>query len=158
MSEYYDKLSRGYDELYGDEQRRKHDFLFDWLESLDGSVLDVGSGTGIINEFINPDVLTDSSFEMLLRADGPRVVSDARFLPFKNKSFDNVTCFTLLQDIINKKRVVSELRRVCKNFLIITVLKKLKSREEFESLFNGFELVEFREHVKDFCFLLKVLK
>ncbi|MBD3312099.1 methyltransferase domain-containing protein [archaeon] len=158
MIEYYDKLSQGYDELYGAEQREKYEFLKDWLSSLKGSILDVGSGTGIINEFIKPDVLTDSSLGMLSRAEGTRVVCDARFLPFKDKSFDNITCFTVLQDIIDKKRVVKELERVCSDKLIITILKKLKSREELELLFNDFKIADFKEQAKDYCFLLKVLK
>lgn len=158
MTEYYDKLSRGYDELYGAEQRAKHELLSDWLKLLKGSVLDIGSGTGIINEFIKPDVLTDSSFGMLSRAEGARVVCDARFLPFRDKSFDNITCFTVLQDVINKRKVLKGFERVCRDKVLITILKKLKTREELESLFKGFEVLEFREQAKDYCFLLKVLK
>ncbi len=155
---YYDSISNGYNELYGDEQREKYLFVNDWLLSLKGSILDVGSGTGIINEFIKPTVLTDNSFNMLKKASGVRVCCDARFLPFKDKSFDNITCFTVLQDIIDKERVINELRRVCKDKIIITILKKLKRVEDVKKLFKNLRLIEFREQEKDYCFLLSVKK
>jgi ubiquinone/menaquinone biosynthesis C-methylase UbiE len=154
--EYYDKLSEGYDELYGEEQRAKHRFVQDWLDSLEGRVLDVGSGTGIINEFIKPFILTDSSLEMLKRADGQRICCDIRFLPFKDKSFNAVTCITVLQDVIDKKKAIKELTRVCKGRLVITILKKLRTREELESLFKGLKVIEYREQERDHCFLLSV--
>ncbi len=155
---YYDSISNGYNELYGEEQRKKYLFVNDWLLSLKGSILDVGSGTGIINEFIKPTVLTDNSFNMLKKANGVRVCCDARFLPFKDKSFDNITCFTVLQDIIEKKRVINELKRVCKDKIIITILKKLKQVDDVKKLFNGLRLIDFREQEKDYCFLLSVKK
>jgi len=150
---YYDMLSKGYDELYGEEQREKYEFVKEWLDSLQGTILDVGSGTGIICEFIKPTVLTDSSLGMLSKAEGTRIVCDARYLPFKNKCFDNSTCFTVLQDVYEKQRVVDELTRVTKSKIIITILKKLKSRESIEQLFKGFS-VEYREQERDHCFLL----
>ena len=118
---YYDELSEGYEELYGDEQREKYELLKDWIGTLKGLTLDVGSGTGIINEFFKPFVLTDSSFNMLRKASGKRIVCDARYLSFKDKSFNNVTCFTVLQDILNKRRVINELKRVCSDKIIITI-------------------------------------
>ena len=150
---YYDQLSQGYEELYGEEQREKYRFVKDWLDKLEGVTLDVGSGTGIINEFIKPLILTDSSFGMLSKAEGTRVLCDARYLPFKDQVFDNCTCFTVLQDIYGKQRVVDELARVTKGKIIITILKKLKTREGVEKLFKGFK-VEYREQEKDHCFLL----
>ncbi len=155
MNEYYDKLSKGYDELYGEEQRRKYETVKDWLLQLEKPIIDVGSGTGIINEFIKPAILTDSSIEMLKKATGQRVCCDARFLPFKSKSFKSVTCFTVLQDVIEKDLVIKELTRVSSDKIIITVLKKLKTREQIEQLFKNLEELDYREEDKDHCFLLK---
>lgn len=152
--EYYDGIAQGYDELYGDEQRAKYSVVRDWFYSLEGSTLDVGSGTGVISEFFKPTVLSDFSFGMISFATGERVVCDARFLPFKNKSFDNITCFTVLQDIIEKQLVVDEFKRVARSKLLVTVLKRLKSREELESLFKGLKILDYREEEKDHCFLL----
>lgn len=154
--EYYDGISSGYDELYGDEQRAKYKIVSDWLLTLSGSTLDVGSGTGVINEFFKPSVLSDFSFGMISFATGERVVCDARFLPFKNKSFDNITCFTVLQDVYNKDMVVDEFKRVARYKILVTVLKRLKSREELEALFKAFKIIDYREEEKDHCFLLEV--
>ncbi|MFA5406016.1 MAG: class I SAM-dependent methyltransferase [Candidatus Nanoarchaeia archaeon] len=156
--DYYDQLSTGYNELYGDEQRAKFTFVKDWLAALEGQSLDVGAGTGLINEFYAPTVLLDSSFGMLSKAKGVQVVADARFLPFKDQSFDNITCFTVLQDIINKKQVIAELVRVVRDKILITVLKKLKSREELTSLFKGLTVLDYREEEKDHCFLLSKIE
>jgi ubiquinone/menaquinone biosynthesis C-methylase UbiE len=153
-NDYYDQLSSGYNELYGDEQRAKYVFVNDWLASLQGMTLDVGAGTGLINEFMKPAVLMDSSFSMLVKAAGVRVVADARFLPFKDASFNNITCFTVLQDVFDKQLLVDELARVARDKILITVLKKLKSREELELLFKGLDLIDYREERKDHCFLL----
>lgn len=151
---YYDAISGGYDELYGEEQRLKYLFLIDWLADLQGSTLDVGSGTGIITEFFEPSVLTDRSMGMLKLAEGYRIVCDARFLPFKNECFNNITCFTVLQDIIDKRLVIREFHRVCTDKVIVTITKKLKAREELEKLFIPFKLLQYREQDKDHCFLL----
>jgi len=154
--EYYDGISQGYDELYGDEQRAKYKVVSDWLLSLTGSTLDVGSGTGVISEFFKPTVLSDFSFGMISYATGERVVCDGRFLPFKNKSFDNISCFTVLQDVFEKDLVISEFKRVARAKLLITVLKRLKSREELEGLFKGLKVLDYREEDKDHCFLLEL--
>ncbi|HLE06341.1 MAG TPA: methyltransferase domain-containing protein [Candidatus Nanoarchaeia archaeon] len=156
--EYYDGISSGYDELYGDEQRAKYSVVKDWLFSLAGTTLDVGSGTGVVSEFFKPAVLSDFSFGMISFASGARVVCDARFLPFKDKSFDNISCFTVLQDVYNKRVVVDEFKRVARYKLLITVLKRLKSREELEALFKGLKILDYREEEKDHCFLLEVSK
>lgn len=141
--EYYDELSAGYDELYGVEQRAKFEFVSDWLEDLPQPVLDVGAGTGLLSEFLDSVVLCDSSLGMLSKASGLRVVGDARFLPFKDKSFKSITCFTMLQDVVDKQSVLRELHRVASERVILTILKRSRTKEGVESLFKGFEVLIF---------------
>ncbi len=156
MTNYYDVISKGYNNLYGEEQIKKYAFLKDWLDSLRGTTLDIGAGTGLLNKFFKPDVLLDNSFNMLLHAKGCRVCADALNLPFKNKSFDNIISFSVLQDVKDKQRFVDEVYRVVRSKAIITLTKRGKSIEELKKLFRNFNIIEIREQEKDFCFLLKV--
>lgn len=53
--------------------------------------------------------------------------------------------------------VVKEFSRVCKDLVILTILKRLKTREEIEALFKDyFEVLDYREEERDHCFLLRV--
>jgi len=49
------------------------------------------------------------------------VKSDVQNLMFKNKSFDIVTCLEVLEHVPNPVKAISELKRVCKHRLIVTV-------------------------------------
>jgi predicted SAM-dependent methyltransferase len=71
--------------------------------------LDVGCGTrkrGKVNVDINPEVKPD-------------VVCDARFLPFKNKTFEKVYAFNVLEHIKEYPQALSEICRVCNRKVII---------------------------------------
>lgn len=57
-----------------------------------GRVLDLGSGPGFLGRHISGAVALDLDLENLRRAVGPRVLGDARHLPFKNSAFDTVFC------------------------------------------------------------------
>jgi len=134
-TKYYDALSKGYEELYGEEQIDKIEFLLPWIKTLKGVSLDLGAGTGLLNDYFMPTVSADASAKMLKKNSNPRkVLCDARFLPFKDKSFDSVINITMLQDIAEKERILREIARICKDAAIITVLKRNYSKENLEIL------------------------
>jgi len=153
---YYDTISKGYSELYASEQESKFVLLKDWLLSLKGLTLDLGAGIGLIQKYFKPSVSADLSIEMLNLNQGLRVCCDARALPFKDKSFDNLISFTMLQDIKAKNEVLSEIKRVCKEKVILTLLKRGKQLSSVKSILKDFKVLEFREHDKDYCFLLTI--
>lgn len=155
--EYYDQLSKGYDELYGREQLDKIEFLMPWLKSLAGFTLDLGAGTGLLNKRFESSVSVDSSLEMLKKNTGQnRVLCDARFLPFKDDSFDSLISITMLQDVRDKNRVLREVKRVCKGAVILTVLKRNYSKGKLDSLFTKyFDILFFDIQEKDYCYYLK---
>lgn len=157
MNEYYDELSKGYEELYAREQLDKVEFLVPWLENLEGPVLDLGAGTGLLQNFFLPNVSADSSIEMLKKNKNPnRVLCDARFLPFKDDSFNSLISVTMLQDVKEKERILRGIARICKGIIIITILKRNYKKENLDALMSKFfEIVCFDVQEKDYCYYMK---
>ena len=141
--DYYSGISRGYDELYGEEQKKKFEILKRNLK-LEGLVLDVGAGTGLINgDFIR----IEPSFAMIEKAKGMRACGVAENLPFKSNVFDCVISLTALHHTDIKKSV-KEIKRVLKKKgrIGISLLKKSKNFEkEAEEIKNNFKVKEIDE-------------
>jgi ubiquinone/menaquinone biosynthesis C-methylase UbiE len=101
---------------------------------LDSPVLDIACGTGLITGWHvtkgRSAVAGDISGEMLehakakfQRADSARFVRfDAKSLPFKDKSFDSVTCFRFLNLVRPEIRKVihREIARVCRRYALLS--------------------------------------
>jgi len=131
VKEYYSTISAGYDELYGEEQSAKFGEVlklirFEW----DDVVLDVGCGTGLITKRIGDGVGrvvgVDISREMVER--GRHVglellVCDAESLPFRQRAFDKVFSFTVLQNLADPSKALGEMGRACHGIMALTVLK-----------------------------------
>jgi len=149
---YYNSIAKGYNELYGKEQLEKFEIIKDYIH---GKVLDVGCGTGIITSKIPDSIGIDSSIELLKQSKKNRLLANAENLPFKNKVFDTVISLTVIQDTKNPQRVVNECERVGKN-IIITCLKRKKSKKWFSSLFKNIK-GKVIEQEKDWIFISKDL-
>lgn len=124
---YYDDISKGYNELYGEEQRKKARLLKQHL-NIKGLLLDIGAGTGISTEEFKDQatcILLDPSLQMLNKAKGLRVCASAEALPFKDKSFDTIVSLTALHHV-NLEKAIVEIERVAKNnaSIGISMLKK----------------------------------
>jgi ubiquinone/menaquinone biosynthesis C-methylase UbiE len=135
----YDKLSiEGYEELYGDEQRKKFEIIIKNV-NLKGKILDVGCGSLISREFFD-NVIGIDPCKALIKNKEDVFLGRAEKLPFKDDSFDNVLCVTVLQNVKNINKAISEMERVCKKNFIFSILKRTQSfnkivsrlKEEFE--------------------------
>lgn len=123
---YYDAIARGYDELYGNEQRRKYQIGLKVLKP-QRRVLDIGCGTGLLMEELE-DVFyigIDISLGMLERARERKtklladvIRADARSLPFRSNSFNTCYSFTVLQNLSSRETFYSEIRRTCRSTLV----------------------------------------
>lgn len=93
------------------------------------TILDVGCGNGFFLNSIKGDpkykrlVGLDLSDEALKHVKTQKVKGNIANLPFRNKSFDLVTCLEVLEHIPEKffQKALQELQRVSKKYIIVTV-------------------------------------
>jgi ubiquinone/menaquinone biosynthesis C-methylase UbiE len=125
--EYYNKISQGYDELYGEEQRQKLDKIKERIRpGPTTSILDVGCGTGISSEWDCQVFGVDPNIGMLQKNKKPSVVGFGESLPFKDESFDYVITLSSIHHMKYEK-ALAEMSRVCRYNMVVSVLKKSKS-------------------------------
>ena len=145
----YDQTAHMYDMRYAEEQNAKFEAA---LKSLNmahyGSVLDVGCGTGLLFSRIAAKAETivalDTSKKTLFYAKQnarsfPNVhliLADADNMPLKEKAFDLVFGFTLIQNMPDPKKSLNEIKRVAKSHatIVITGLKKKFTAQKFKKL------------------------
>ena len=124
---YYNQISKGYNELYGEEQLEKVKLIKKYIKPK-GLLLDIGAGTGIctkeFEKYCNCIAL-DPSEELLKQYKGNKIIGKAEELPFKDKIFDTIISITALHHSeINKS--LKEIKRVSKPNaqIAITILNK----------------------------------
>lgn len=166
VSKYYDAISQGYEELYGEEQRKKFEVIKE-LINFSGKILDVGCGNGkITNEIAEKGefvVGMDISKGMISKAKKEKaffIIADACSLPFKDDSFDIVISITVLQDIKEPLKALKEMKRVCKERILLSVLKRNWNREKLYKciLSCGLSVEKMINEERDLICLLKNLK
>lgn len=81
-----------------------------------GRILDVGCGPGFLERYLDA-FACDTDLNMLRRFAGTRVLCSGDELPFKSKTFDFVFCI----DAVHLLKSISELERVSKRFLVISI-------------------------------------
>lgn len=147
IREKYEATAQGYDELYRAEQYEKY---FAALRRVppSGRVLDAGCGTGLLIEFlalqgllryVEEYVCLDYSGNMLRIAAGRArlycrgkcsiVEGNVESLPFRDKAFDTVYSFTVLDLVDSLERAVQELVRVSRGPVVVSMLKKLPYKD-----------------------------
>lgn len=160
---YYDGISKGYSNLYHEEQKIKISKIINYLPK-QGVILDLGAGDGVLNQFLDQFKLIklisfDLSFQLLkLNTNNNKIQGTAQALPFKNKKFDTIISFTMLQDAPEPVKVLEEIKRVLKtNGTIILSFLKLSSKldEILDSIKNNFNIIKEIEEEKDYIFILK---
>jgi ubiquinone/menaquinone biosynthesis C-methylase UbiE len=86
-------------------------------------LLDVGCGNGFFSHYFSQicdTVGVDYSEKMLVRNPiAQKIRMDANHLSFQDLSFDIVFCHALLHHVENPDRIIQEMRRVSKKFVVI---------------------------------------
>ena len=161
LKNYYNGIAPGYQELYHKEQKQKITLIAPHLPS-SGTLLDAGSGDGVLHEFIpeNIEVTAVDISEELLKKNpfNHKQCENLEKLSFKTNSFDILTSFTVLQDVVNKKQAIEEIKRVVKpqGRIIVSFLKISKHKELLEKyLKEEFEITEIIEEEKDLIYIIK---
>ncbi|MBS7636282.1 methyltransferase domain-containing protein [Candidatus Bathyarchaeota archaeon] len=157
--QHYDLTAKSYDEQYAEEQRAKIETALKSVK-ISGSclILDCGCGTGLLFEYVAEKaamvVGLDISRKILAEAKRRAkafgnvclVLADADYPPFRDHVFSHVFAVTLLQNMPNPERTLTEICRVAEkdSYIIVTGLKKKFSSEVFEGLLRklGLNIIE----------------
>ena len=168
IKRWYDALAEGYEELYGEEQEKKIEYILSNYRKLFGSKiydigLDFGCGTGISLKLLQSiskiQYACDISSKMLqiARQRFPEVkfINCTSLQRYEN-FFDVITSITVLQDVNNPSSVLELLSKVLKDkgILILSVLKR-RGIEYWKPLVKKyFTILWFGEEEKDYVFFL----
>jgi len=116
----------------------------------------VGCGTGIATDAFQCKATGIDPSKKLLeiakkKHPGPTyLLGSAEKLPFPDNSFDILLSVTALQNIINEKDALQEIKRVGKNQFILSFLKKShKAFSLMKSIKELFSIVEIIDEEKD---------
>lgn len=95
------------------------------LQPKNSKILEIGCGVGHFTKRLNNIVAIDSSFNMVTYASkqkrGNYLVCDASHLPFRNSTFDNILCYSVLHYLGSldiAKDTISEFKRVAKTLFL----------------------------------------
>jgi ubiquinone/menaquinone biosynthesis C-methylase UbiE len=151
----YNAIAKGYNSLHSEEQQKKLSIIKRHLQVRKSDLLlDVGCGTGLSSDFDCHVFGADPSINLLKQAKIPKVLALAEYLPFRNKTFDAVVSMTAVHNFNDKKKGLSEIKRVGKKRFALTVMKKSKYAREIcsriKTIFNPNKLIE---EEKDFIFV-----
>jgi len=155
LKDYFDRHASSWDEMLKYEEKTSQlSEAVKWFELTKGdSVLDVGTGTGIllplIRDAIGPKGVLigfDFSIRMLEKAvhrkcSGEKILVNASVesLPFQPDLFDRIICFSALPHFPNKLKTLLEMARVLKSGgnLYIAHLKSVEELNEFHQHIGG---------------------
>jgi len=112
------------------------------------SVLDVGCGQSHIGKFFNDYTGVEISLPALKLAveNNPKkhyLRADGLHLPFKNGSFDLVICSDVIEHIEDKDRILKELTRLSKRYILITTPPKGTPMERFRTIYCKLKGIEY---------------
>lgn len=158
--EYYDKISKSYNELHGGEQRKKMKIVNRLLSLKLGDkrkILDVGCGTGLST----PEGATgvDPSLKLLKQHPGMKkgkcIYGDAENLPFKDNSFDIVISITAIHNFKDYEKGLQEMKRVGRGEFVFSVLKKANNFDKIvakiEEMFTIKQRIEEEKDIIFYC-------
>lgn len=153
VKKFYDLLADSYDELYGEEQRKKHAIVLRALLGKKGLLLDLGCGTGELSIKANKlgwsAIAADISLNMLkvAKRKGVEYLVQCSFdsLPFRSKSFDIIAAISVFSSYSEFKKVADKLREIVKppSLIIISIPKKARENDydefiEFQGVKDAF--------------------
>ena len=147
ITKWYDALSRNYDELYGEEQSKKHAKVLQLLGKREFTIIvDVGCGTGKLLRLISPrsqvGLGIDLSVQMLNRAKqrtedtGIQLVrADASHLPLQDHAADGVLSVSMTESGPVLEKHFNELSRIAtKDATLIMTIFDDKDRTSWRQL------------------------
>jgi len=150
----YDNSSDFYNLRYKEIQFKKYNFALTNIK-LDGKILDLGAGTGLLSKYIHNDIISlDVSINMLNKFKGKRIQADMSNIPIKKETFDYILSFSALMNSDNVERTLNEIKRILKKDgkIIISYLKKF---DFLELIKNNFKILKQETIDEDVLFILE---
>ncbi|PIN79756.1 hypothetical protein COV16_02515 [Candidatus Woesearchaeota archaeon CG10_big_fil_rev_8_21_14_0_10_34_8] len=155
---YYDEISAGYEELHKEEQMKKIEIIKSKVQfHKNWAVLDVGCGP-YFGDFEGFVVGIDPAFKLLKYAKKKISVLNgkAEWLPFKDNSFMAVVSITAVQNFDDIEKGLLEIKRVAKEYIVISVLKESPKVTELEKIIpEMFKIERIVEDEKDIIFFCR---
>ena len=156
---YYNSISKSYNELHKEEQLNKIRLIKDNLEiKKQDFLLDVGCGTGIFAEEFNCiKIGVDPAIRLLNQGKNAFYIQAyAENLPFKDNSFDNVISVTAVHNFKDIRKGLEEIKRVSKKDVALSILKRSSKLSEIKNLIKElFNIRKTIEEDKDIIFFAK---
>ena len=168
---FYDVPAEGYKELYGYEQFVKYGVVFNYLGLGFSKVLDIGCGVGLLAGYLEEAgfdgvyVGVDIDHDRIKYAKknsnhrehaAEYVVADAHYLPFRDKSFQISTSFTVIH-LLDICKAVEEVVRISQQLIVVTLLKKREDLKKnlVEKIQKTGRIIELEDvQSKDYCFIV----
>jgi ubiquinone/menaquinone biosynthesis C-methylase UbiE len=173
---HYDCQAKVYDAQYLEEQNAKIGSALKTVELRSNElVLDIGCGTGFLFHHI------DNAAKLLVGLDISQkalqiakkrtksmsntvlIRADADYTPFLDQTFDRIFAVTLLQNMPDPAKTISEIKRIStsETVFVLTGLKKKFTQEGFVSLLNRAQLklstTKTGEHLKGYVAVCRKL-
>jgi ubiquinone/menaquinone biosynthesis C-methylase UbiE len=146
---FFDSHAADWEEMLAQDGRmQKFAQVVEWFGIREGeSVLDVGTGTGVLLPFLRRAVgqkgmlvAMDFSFNMLIQANSRRsenrvalINAGVAAIPLKSERFDKITCFSAFPHFPDKQKALAEMVRVLRKGGAVWIAH-IQSAEELASL------------------------
>ncbi|RLI90664.1 MAG: hypothetical protein DRO65_02470 [Candidatus Altiarchaeales archaeon] len=173
LIEFYDAVSRTYDDLYGLEQRLKYEAILEGI-NLCGLILDAGCGTGLFYEYVEKlceYVGFDISYYMVKRCtvkygkywNANFICCDLEMPPFRPNVFDCIVAVTVVHHV-NMVKAINLIQRMLKGggVAVVTIPYRFSREiEEFEKTISssnkGIFIIRVEEgkEIRDIIYLLR---
>ena len=154
--DFYKLTAKGYNKLYGEEQKIKHKIIKENLDIKSNDILlDIGCGTGLSSEFNCNVVGIDPSLELLKQNKNiDKILAKAEYIPFKNNVFDKVISITSMHNFNNIEKSIKEIKRVGKKDFAFSILKKSNKFDFIEKIIKeNFNIRKIIDGKKDWIFI-----
>lgn len=155
---YYNQTAPNYNELYGEEQKKKLEIIKKYIQPKQNEkLLDVGCGTGISSDFNCKVTGVDPSEELLKQRNNKKmkvICASAEKLPFNDSEFDYVISVTAVHNFSNIEKGLREIKHVGKQKFALSILKKSSKFSEIKKLIGEiFDVKHEIEEEKDIIFI-----